>query len=507
MADPNPTVTIRGNNQSARAFKQARADMASLKRSAGALSIGLGAVAAAGVLVVTRTTQQTRAVIAYADALEVTTESLSQWGFAAEQVGISSEKVGDIMKDAADKIGDAFRNNAGEAKEAVESLGLDLDRLARLSPDEQLLAIAGALETVETNAEKVQIMESIGNDLSLLLPLLENNAEGLREAAERADQLGVTLTGIEAEKIKAADRAIRDFHAVFQSLGQTMTAQLAGPMTDLADWMAVEIPVAVDRVSDAFIDFGAVGASIWEIFNPSDITGQTTFEDAFERNRAAAIRMREELEATRQSMGAIEINPQRVLDENDLVQQKRDELDELLTIDMEHTAHRTAEEQKRLDFARLTARTQTSIVVGEALKLTRGVAHQNKLLFRVNQVAGIADATINAHKGIARTLAEYPYPINVGMAALHAVAAWAEVNAIKSASFGGGGGSRGGGGGGGRPPPTAPSDLGTPINNQGNPRELKVTIEGSGVLSRENAMEIARSLREFDDDGGGVFNP
>lgn len=93
----------------------------------------------------------------------------------------------------------------------------------------------------------------------------------------------------------------------------------------------------------------------------------------------------------------------------------------------------------RRKFEQKNTRERTKSVLGEIATLTAGVAQNNKTLFKINKVAAIANAVIGAYEGISRTLAAYPYPINVGLAALHAAAAFAQVQAIRSTSFGGAG--------------------------------------------------------------------
>jgi hypothetical protein len=92
----------------------------------------------------------------------------------------------------------------------------------------------------------------------------------------------------------------------------------------------------------------------------------------------------------------------------------------------------------RRNFEQMTARQQTQFVMGELAGLTAGVAQHNRFLFNVNKVAGIGTAVMNAYIGISRTLGAYPFPWNIAMAALHGVAAFAQVNAIRSAQFGAG---------------------------------------------------------------------
>lgn len=55
-------------------------------------------------------------------------------------------------------------------------------------------------------------------------------------------------------------------------------------------------------------------------------------------------------------------------------------------------------------------------------------------IFEDNKAAAIASAVLDASAGIAKTLAAYPYPWNIGMAGLHAAAAAVQVQKIASTS-------------------------------------------------------------------------
>ena len=57
-----------------------------------------------------------------------------------------------------------------------------------------MLAIGDALGKINTNAAKINILESIGNDLSKLLPLFDNNNEKLKQFIQLAKDYGVVLT-------------------------------------------------------------------------------------------------------------------------------------------------------------------------------------------------------------------------------------------------------------------------------------------------------------------------
>jgi TP901 family phage tail tape measure protein len=93
----------------------------------------------------------------------------------------------------------------------------------------------------------------------------------------------------------------------------------------------------------------------------------------------------------------------------------------------------------RQKFEQKSSSERTKFVLGEAIKLTQGVAQHSKTLFKINKIAAIANAVMNTSEAITTTLKAYPYPINVALAALTAAAGFAQIAAIKSTSFGGGG--------------------------------------------------------------------
>jgi len=183
-------------------------------------------------------------------------------------------------------------------------------------------------------------------------------------------------------------------------------------------------------------------------------------------------------------------------------EQRHQELLLQLTADFEDS--RTAIVKKgytdRQKFADLSTMKQTKQVIGHAIELTRGVTGESRKLFEINKAAGIANAIVNTHQGVTKTLATYPWYIAAPLAALHLASGLAQVSAIKSTSFSGG--SAGGSIAGGGVPPAAPSDAATPISDRGRVQEVNITIDGTGVLSREQTDEIARSLREYIADGG-----
>ncbi|MGE4534645.1 DUF4214 domain-containing protein [Halomonas sp.] len=197
------------------------------------------AVAAGGAIAATFAAQniagQAR-MIAETDALAksigVATSTLQAWSYAGEQVGLQSDKMGDIFKDVSDKLGDFARTGGGEAADLIEQMGLNVQELLRLSPDQQLLKIGEALEGL-SDSEATFFLESLGDEAVRLRPLLANNAAQLREYADEARALGVAMDEGAIAGAVEADRAMRQMQGAVTGLTNQLAAGL-GPSLSAA---------------------------------------------------------------------------------------------------------------------------------------------------------------------------------------------------------------------------------------------------------------------------------
>lgn len=236
---------------SAKWSKQVQDDVA--KSSAALAGIGAAAIAAglavgaSGFQLLKSTSRQIAETDRWAKSLQLSTQELLAWQFAAEKAGVSGDQMADIFKDIGDKIGDAVLNKSGEAVDALNALGLSAEKLSKVSPDKQLLAIGESLEKISTNAEKTTILESLGNDLSKLLPLFDNNNQKLKQFIELAKDYGV-----------APDPSSIDDLVKVNQLFEDMEAQVAGLKIEIAAGLAkvdlTPLQGSLDKLHDVLTD-------------------------------------------------------------------------------------------------------------------------------------------------------------------------------------------------------------------------------------------------------------
>lgn len=227
---------IEGNDKTKAMFKSLKANLGGLRtavNSTAAKIAGLAGVAGIGALVKS-TIEANTETSRLAESLNMSTKALSEWQYAGRMVNIEGDKMADIFKDVSDKIGDFAVTGGGAAADMFEKLNLDINELVNLSPDQQLLKIAEALDGVQSQSEKIYFLEALASDASRLLPLLENNAEGLKRLQEEARQFGVSLSEIDAAKMEMANDALYRAQQAVKGVTNQLTVTLAPIVEELA---------------------------------------------------------------------------------------------------------------------------------------------------------------------------------------------------------------------------------------------------------------------------------
>ena len=218
--------------------------LAAVGTAAAAAAIG---VSAAGIALVKNTSEQITETDRWAKSLKMSTQDLLSWQFAAEKAGLTGDNIADIFKDINDKVGDAVLNKSGEADQALDTLGLSAEKLAQQSPDKQLLAISSALQKIPSQAGKTNILESLGNDLSKMLPLFDNNNEKLKQFIQLSKDFGVAPPQEDIDNLVKVNQFFQDIESSAQGLKIEIASGLA--KVDLSP-----IQDGLDDIRDVFTD-------------------------------------------------------------------------------------------------------------------------------------------------------------------------------------------------------------------------------------------------------------
>ncbi|HBW9591061.1 TPA: phage tail tape measure protein [Klebsiella pneumoniae] len=218
--------------------------LAAIGTGAAAVAIGIGT---AGITLVKNTSDHITATDRWAKSLNMSTQDLLSWQFAAEKAGLTGDNIADIFKDINDKVGDAVLNKSGEAAQALDTLGLSAEKLAQQAPDKQLIAISEALQKIPSQAGKTNILESLGNDLSKMLPLFDNNNEKLKQFIQLSKDFGVAPPQEDIDNLVKVNQFFQDIESSAQGLKIEIASGLA--KVDLSP-----IQHGLDDIREVFTD-------------------------------------------------------------------------------------------------------------------------------------------------------------------------------------------------------------------------------------------------------------
>lgn len=214
------------------AMTKTRTSVVSLKNGL----IALGAIAIVGKIgrFVTSTLEAQDAVGKLSEQIGISTESLSTLQFAAEQTGPGAEKLAAGLQVMSKRLGEAA-TGTGQAGDALEQLGLNIDELLALTPDEQFNEIAKALQSIEDPARKNAIASDLFSRANQELVLtLEAVGDGTRDFRGELEQLGGVITTEMTQSAAGALDALQKLQEQQGGLANALIASLAPAIETVA---------------------------------------------------------------------------------------------------------------------------------------------------------------------------------------------------------------------------------------------------------------------------------
>lgn len=233
---------------------QAAGSMRKLESSVGSLRSGMGAlVAIQGAQlfgsIVSSAGQYVRSLVsmgqAQADVIDQQSKLAARTGmtygeFAGLALAGDLAGVGmDTIAKAATKADIAFvkaQNGSKTAQAAFAGLGLSMEDLAGMGASERFDAITAAIAALPTEAQRAAAaVQMFGRGGAELLPLFAGGAEGIAQAREQAERLGLALTTAQGQDVEAMNDAFTLAGKAVEGVVQQVVAYLAPAVQAVAD--------------------------------------------------------------------------------------------------------------------------------------------------------------------------------------------------------------------------------------------------------------------------------
>jgi hypothetical protein len=167
------------------------------------------------------------ALAKHADKLGLSTEALAGLRLQAELNGVANNALDIGLQRMVRRVSEAAKGT-GVASTALAELNLNAMQLNQLSPDQQFSKIASAMDEVGSQSDRVRLGFKLFDSGGVgLINAMRGGAEAIAAARKEADQLGLTISRVDAAKMEAANDATLRADKVWSGLGNTIAISVS----------------------------------------------------------------------------------------------------------------------------------------------------------------------------------------------------------------------------------------------------------------------------------------
>jgi hypothetical protein len=186
----------------------------------------------AGLVALTSSTiDHAREVKNLASVSNASVEEFQRMAYGAKTVGIEQDKLGDILKDVNDRVGEFIQRGGGEMadffNEIAPKVGVTAEQFKNLSGPQALQLYYTSLEKAGLNQQQLTTyMEAMGDESTALIPLLQSNGKGFKDLGDRAEKFGLVISKLSIERLVDAGQAVKDLQGTFSGTSQQLVVGL-----------------------------------------------------------------------------------------------------------------------------------------------------------------------------------------------------------------------------------------------------------------------------------------
>jgi hypothetical protein len=199
----------------------------------------------------------------------VSTDALQAFQVAADLAGV--QNLEGALQKVSVVLGDAAAGSA-TAQKAFANIGLSVNDLLKLAPEDQFRAVAAAIGDIEgPAAQAAAAVDLFGKSGVELLPLFASN---LQEIEAQANKLGIVLSGDQVGAITEMDDALLMVRKTFDGIIGQVTANLAPIVTAISEEFLAFVESfqgfggggsgIADALTDGLLDFAEYMAGIFD---------------------------------------------------------------------------------------------------------------------------------------------------------------------------------------------------------------------------------------------------
>ena len=212
------------------------------------------------------TGQAARELLILSDSVGLSTEAMSLWIAMGERFGLTADDIGMAIREVNARIGEVAVDvvaggTGGEAGDAITQLGLDLEQLLELNPEQQLGLVVDALRNVSSGSLRNALANAVLSDqYAELLPLLERTQDAYNDIAGTAEASALVISRSQAEGATDTLAAWKGMEQSWRKSWDQMLLDNSRKLTGFIEGIQESSPYQfvlklIDQFSDVFGSF------------------------------------------------------------------------------------------------------------------------------------------------------------------------------------------------------------------------------------------------------------
>jgi|TARA_R110000751_G_scaffold251430_1_gene350914 hypothetical protein len=225
----NVQITISALDKTKQAFGGLQAtlnkvggSLASLSKKAALMGV---AVTAAFTAITVSSLRSTDSLSKTAAKIGTTTEALGALRYAADLTGVSTTTMDMALQRFTRRTAEAAQG-MGEAKGAIQELGINAQELNKMPLDERMIVLADAFSNVESESDRLRLaFKLFDSEGAALVNTLSQGSEGLKGMLGEARSLGLAMSTGAAQGVEDTVDSLTKLQSLFKGItNQTVAA-------------------------------------------------------------------------------------------------------------------------------------------------------------------------------------------------------------------------------------------------------------------------------------------
>lgn len=211
----------------------------SINDSMQAIAASMALATGAAVLLTNQAADSAMEMQRFAAISNMSAQEFQFYAAGASAMGVSVEQLGQMLKDTQDKIGDFVKSEGGELEEfftdIAPKVGVTIEQFRKLSGKDALQLYVDSLQKAGVGHDQmVNYLESIADDVSILLPLLKDGGKGFEAFGNAAKKAGGLMSEEFMDKASEMKTSMWLLEQSLKGARNQMAEELLPVLRDLA---------------------------------------------------------------------------------------------------------------------------------------------------------------------------------------------------------------------------------------------------------------------------------